>query len=117
MARFAVALAVSSAIYGREQLTAVGHIPDPLNASSLAADKAAFETALATLVADGALPTQAHVTAANTAYTTFKADITAVPATADVVISFNATNVVTKAALKLAVLRLLRIIDGSDDLT
>lgn len=33
---------------------------------------AAFEAALATLVADGAVPTQAHVTAANNAYTTLK---------------------------------------------
>jgi hypothetical protein len=48
-------------------------------ANTLAAyttDKTAFEAALATLVADGATPTQAHVTAANSAYTTFKADLT-----------------------------------------
>lgn len=34
---------------------------------------ATFEAALATLVADGATPTQAHVTAANAAYTNVKA--------------------------------------------
>jgi hypothetical protein len=34
---------------------------------------ATFEAALATLVADGASPTQAHVTAANNAYTNVKA--------------------------------------------
>ena len=36
------------------------------------ADKVAWEAALAVLVADGASPTQAHVTTANNAYTTFK---------------------------------------------
>lgn len=41
------------------------------------ADATAFEAALATLVADGASPTQAHVTAVNNAYTTLKTAKTA----------------------------------------
>lgn len=46
-------------------------------------DAAAFAAALATLVADGASPTQAHVTAANSAYTTLAADWTALKAIID----------------------------------
>lgn len=131
MARFAASLKVGSATLAAERFDSVGHIPDPLNAAStpadqttLAAAQTAFEATLATLVADGASPTQAHVTAANTAYTTMKtalatvtADITALPSVADVIVSFNAPNVVSKNALKLALDRLRRIVEGSNDLT
>lgn len=49
-------------------------------ASSAGTHGAAFTTALATLVADGASPTQAHVNAVNSAWTTYKADIDAATA-------------------------------------
>ena len=49
-------------------------------ASSSGTHGAAFTSALATLVADGASPTQAHVTAVNNAWTTYKADIDAATA-------------------------------------
>jgi hypothetical protein len=42
----------------------------PINDVQFSTNKTAFEAALAVLVADGASPTQAHVTTANTAYTT-----------------------------------------------
>src|SRR5438552_4070356 len=41
----------------------------PFNDVTHASNKVSFEAALATLVADAASPTQAHVTTANTAYT------------------------------------------------
>jgi hypothetical protein len=51
---------------------------------------AVFEAALATLVADGASPTQAHVTAANAAYTNVKAVWTK-----DFVIDYERSNINT----------------------
>jgi hypothetical protein len=51
---------------------------------------ATFEAALATLVADGASPTQAHVTAVNAAYTNVKAVWTK-----DVVLDYDRANVDT----------------------
>lgn len=52
-------------------------ISQQAKAASNSTDGAAFTAALATLVADGASPTQAHVTACNNAWTTYKADIDA----------------------------------------
>jgi hypothetical protein len=54
----------------------LGASPGPIDETTYLADRAAFEAALAVCVADGASPTQAHVTSANNAYTTFKADLT-----------------------------------------
>ena len=51
---------------------------------------ATFEAALATLVADGASPTQAHVTAANNAYTNVKAIWAK-----DIVVDYDRANVDT----------------------
>lgn len=51
---------------------------------------ATFEAALATLVADGASPTQAHVTAVNNAYTNVK-----VVWTKDVVLDYDRATVDT----------------------
>jgi hypothetical protein len=81
-------------------------------AVALVPDPAAFEAALATLVADAALPTQAHVTAVNDAYTalaatqvTYAAAVAALTGgvSADVTLLWNAANVVTKNALRKAV--------------
>lgn len=52
-----------------------GGAKDPVVAAAAIADKTAFEAALAVLVADGASPTQAHVTTANNAYTTYAAAV------------------------------------------
>lgn len=51
---------------------------------------ATFEAALATLVADGASPTEAHVTAVDAAYTNLK-----VVWTKDVVLDYSRSNVNT----------------------
>jgi hypothetical protein len=67
-----------------------GTAPANTNAS-YTTDKTAFEAALATLVADGASPTQAHVTAANSAYTTFKGDLVA-PGTDFIELRFRITD-------------------------
>jgi hypothetical protein len=81
-------------------------------AVALVPNPAAFEAALATLVADGASPTQAHVTAVNSAYTTLKTAQTTYAAavaaltggvSADVTLLWNVANVVTKNALRKAV--------------
>lgn len=132
MARIAASLTVGIAQpIGQCRFDSVGGISDPVNASTttadlatLATDRGTFETALATLVADGATPTQAHVTAANNAYTTMKTDLLAViadlgvgPSVSDVVLSVNATNVQSRSTLRLAVERLLRIMDGNGALT
>lgn len=50
----------------------------------------AFEATLATLVADGASPTEAHVTAANDAYTALKAVWTK-----DLVVDYNRSTINT----------------------
>lgn len=60
---------------------------------------ATFEAALATLVADGASPTQAHVTAANNAYTNLKAIWTK-----DFVVDYDRANINTDN-LKLQAIR------------
>src|SRR5207237_260115 len=52
-------------------LQSLGANPGPIDETTYRTDKAAFEAALAVCVADGASPTQAHVTSANNAYTTF----------------------------------------------
>lgn len=64
---------------------------------------ATFEAALATLVADGATPTEAHVTAANDAYTAVKAIWTK-----DVVLDYNRANVDTEPEKRQAAAALLQ---------
>src|SRR5690349_2153136 len=57
-------------------LQALGATPGPIDETSYGAARAAFEAAVAVLVADGASPTQAHVTTANSALTTYRAQLT-----------------------------------------
>lgn len=113
MARFAVGAKVGAA----PNAFTVGHIVDAVNGATTAADQATVAADVATLVADGATPTQAHVTTLNTDWTAFIADIAPVPANADVVLSFDAAAVLTKSQLRLAVEAILRVVDGSKDLT
>lgn len=58
---------------------------------AVSVDPTAMTAAMAVLVADGASPTQAHVTTANNAYTTLLASITAQQATVtgDLLVSVN----------------------------
>ena len=81
-------------------------------------DAALFATALATCVSDGATPTQAHVTAANSAYTTLAADWATVKAAIDaadtaqgaavtagghkLTVTFDVTDINTSGALRAA---------------
>lgn len=62
-------------------------------------DSTAVAAAVATLVADGATPTQAHVTALNTAWGTLLTNSTA---KGDVIVLVNPTNVPTLTKLKRA---------------
>lgn len=79
-------------------------------------DATAFEAALATLVTDGASPTQAHVTAANNAYTTLKAAYTAYYGN-DVILSVNGGAVLTKNKYREIIRALEQLVFGSSLLT
>lgn len=59
---------------------------------------AAFAAALATLVSDGAAPTQAHVTAVNDAYTPIAAIFTA-----DLVVDIDRATLTTRNLIQTAV--------------
>lgn len=69
----------------------------PAGAMLTAADQAAVAAALATLVADGASPTQAHVTTLGTAWATALTNSTA---QGDAVLLFNPATVLTVSKLK-----------------
>lgn len=75
-------------------------------------DATAFEAALAVLVADGASPTQAHVTTANNAYTTLKAAYTAYYGN-DVILSVNGSTVLTKNKYREIIRGLEQLVFGS----
>jgi hypothetical protein len=130
MARISVGLKVKSSLLGQgtgANFRNVGHFADvtqTVSSTAVAADIAAVDAAVATLVADGATPTQAHVTTLNTAQGTLDTDWAAllaglpgIPAAADVVLSYNATNVVSKNILLRAIDRLVEVVKGSGDLT
>lgn len=91
-------------------------------AVALQPDPTAFAATLATLVADGAVPTQAHVTAVNNAYTTLAAAQTAYVAavnglgatvSADVVLLINGATVLTKNKFREMVRGLSQLVFGS----
>ncbi len=111
MARFAAACGFQSSVP-----YAAGIISDVMNAATMPTDQVAFEAALATLVADGASPTQAHVTAVNSAYTTLKADFAAgnlsTAPNSSVVISFDAAVVTNIGLLRKAANALLLAVQG-----
>lgn len=111
MARLALSLSAGSTVIGSENFGAHKADVDPVPATSAAtyaADKAAFEAALAVCVADGATPTQAHVTAANSAYTTFKADLGGATVTQDLVVSFDKAKISSISSLRAALNRVLQ---------
>jgi hypothetical protein len=90
----------------------VRHDVDPVVASTYSASKTAFEAALATLVADGASPTQGHATAVNDAYTTLAADLASRPTKTDVVLSYDTTAAPTASVLKKAINKLAAYVEG-----
>lgn len=77
---------------------------------------ATFAAALAVLVADGATPTQAHVTTANNAYTALAAQYTLMTA-GDVTALVNLTNVTSRNILKAALDKLLQTAAASGTVT
>ncbi|MGE3279681.1 MAG: hypothetical protein AB7H90_03515 [Alphaproteobacteria bacterium] len=80
---------------------------DPVNASTVATTQAAVEDAVGVLEADAESPTEAHVDDLRTAWDLLVADIAAVPAYRDVVISYEATAVVNRDILRQVVNRLI----------
>ncbi len=72
-----------------------------------------LDSAMATLVADGASPTQAHVTTANSAWSTYKTGLTTAQAAVtgvDAVVMFQST--LTKAQARTALQNRLAAIEG-----
>lgn len=98
-----------------------GTAAEPNTAAAAVPSATAFETALATLVSDGASPTQAHVTAANNAYTTYKTAVSAYQTAvqgsvaADVTLLVNTGNVTKKNQVLVAVREMLnRLVNGTN---
>lgn len=120
MARYAAgATILRREATGQTRISTSGGVSDPVPATTYPTTYAALSAAIAVLVADGASPTQAHVTTANDALTAFAADLAAGTPSAnrDVIISYDAATVVTKTALREAVRSALQVIEGSSALT
>ena len=145
MARLTRSISTKSTTIGNENFQD-GTDNDPVNASTTVADKATLTTAdtlalttdkttvdgnIATLVADGASPTQAHVTTLNTNWTTMKtdmvalhnaivalqADIAGVPARTDLVVSVDLAKITSISSLRAAFNVLLLSFQGSNAMT
>lgn len=84
-----------------------------------AIDYTAFAAALAVCVADGASPTQAHVTTTNGAWATLKALIDAATGqvSANLVVTVDKANIGTISKLRAAFNDLLRAAEGSGQFT
>lgn len=97
---------------GNEQYAAA-----PAGNSSSAAVTAltAVDAAITVAEGDGASPTQAHVNAIRSAYTTLATAVNAVPASAsgDLVLVIDSTKITTMNKLKAAFDSLYRLLDGS----
>lgn len=103
---------------GNPRVLSAGSILDIMNSTGLTAAKTTVAADVATLVADGASPTQAHVTTLNTDWGTLSPLIAGPGVTnGDVILSFDGANVTTKNQLRAAVAALLAILDGSSVLT
>lgn len=107
MASFAVGVSISNA----QPSGVKGYRPNSITAAQLDT----ITADVATLVADGATPTQAHVNTLNTDWT---AAIAGKDAASDhVVLVVNASSVVTMTALRRAVATLLQHFEGHSALT
>lgn len=115
MARRAVAAKVASTTIaqGGVKLSFLGHVDDVINSVATTT----VNTDVATLVADGATPTQAHVNTLNTDWTALKAGTAIVPPTTDIIISYDITAVGSFNVLKQAVALLLEKIRLTGDLS
>lgn len=101
MARIGASLTVKSTTLGSETFASVRQIADPVSASTSAAAQATVAADIATLVADGASPTQDHVNTLNTDYTTFVATLAPVPAGVDMLLSIDLAKVTSLNVLRL----------------
>jgi hypothetical protein len=116
MARRSVALQVrSSAInQGNGGLFGfAGHVAEVLQSVA----STTVDANIATLVADGASPTQAHVTTLNTNWAALLAGLPGVPANKDIVISFDAATVVNMNVLRRGIAELLKVLESGGTLT
>jgi len=108
MARFAIA-----AKFNGSGSHDTYHIPDPVNGSTTATTQAAVAADIATLVADGASPTQAHVTTLNTDWAAFIATLGTYPTqAADVVVSVDTAAVTTLGGFKAIMAFVVRALAG-----
>lgn len=116
MARVSVSLAVVGTVPAQGNaglFSNKGHVADvtqTVASTTVAAN-------IATLVADGASPTQAHVTTLNTNWALLLAGLPGIPPNADVIISYNTTNVVSKNILNRAIADLIHLVNSAGDLT
>jgi hypothetical protein len=125
MARRAVGVSLTSTVIGHEGFKGAGHVADPINTVSPTATTAALSqvsTDVAVLVADGATPTQAHVTTLNGHLTTLNSSYSAliagsgpVPPSSDVVLSYDTAAVGSRSALERAIAVLLHNVMASND--
>lgn len=108
MARQSYAVTIGQALGPEKFNTSVAGTSDAVT-STAAVDTTAVAAAIAVLVADGATPTQAHVTTLNSAWTTLLAEITAAKAagTGDVVLSVDLSTITTGNQLRYALRTLL----------
>lgn len=93
-----------------------------INLATIVTAAAAVATDVATLVADGATPTQAHVTTLNTDWGTLNTAIAAatgsnVIAGADVAVLLDTTAVATHSKLRALIVELLQLLAGNGALT
>ena len=108
MARVAFYASVSGTRNGQVNVTAAGTADEPY--AGAAASK--VSTDVATLVADGATPTQAHVNTLNTDFTAFQA-----AATGSVVATIDKSAVTNLNQLKAALDRIFREAQQSNQFT
>jgi hypothetical protein len=102
MARFSVQVTYKA--NGAHVVAPIGDVVNTVATTTVAAD-------VATLVSDGASPTQAHVNTLNTDWTALLAGLGPVPSNADVVLSVNTANVTSRSALRQVLLSILRKFD------
>lgn len=113
MARVGITAAVQNSTYGSIKIGSKELVVDPAVGMTFASTQATLVADLATLVADGASPTQAHVTAVNSDYTAFAATLGVAPVVRDVIVSIDIAKVVSVNVLEEAFREIVKTIRGS----
>lgn len=100
MASRAIAVTLGAAVSpDGEWAASAGGQKDPVVAAAAVADSTALAAAMAVLVADGASPTQAHVTTANNALTTYLAAVVTYQTAVQASVAGNLVLIVDTAVL------------------